>query len=153
MRGEIIDPWTGGLHRLFDWVAEHRPDITTIGIGDGGNEIGMGCLKWDNIANRLWGEVAARIPCRVATTWNIVAGISNWGGYALAAAVLALSGRTEVMEPWTCQRELEVLEQFVMEGPAVDGITRRPEATVDGLPFLAYIQAWAAIRRRLGLAE
>jgi hypothetical protein len=89
----------------------------------------------------------------VATTWNIVAGISNWGGYALAAAVLALCGRTEVMEPWTSKRELEVLEQFVMEGPAVDGITRRPEATVDGLPFLAYIQAWAAIRRRLGLAE
>lgn len=153
MRGENIDLWTGGLHRLFDWVSEHRPDVKTIGIGDGGNEIGMGCLRWDDVASRLLGEQAFRIPCRVATTWNIIAGISNWGGYALAAAVLALCGRTDVMESWTSKRELEVLEQFVMEAPAVDGITRRPEATVDGLPFLTYIQPWAGIRQRLGLAE
>jgi hypothetical protein len=35
----------------------------------------------------------------------------------------------------------------------VDGVTRRREPTVDGLPFLTYIQPWAAIRAKLGLAE
>ena len=42
---------------------------------------------------------------------------------------------------------------MVEHGPAVDGVTRRREATVDGLPFLTYIQPWAAIRAKLGLAE
>jgi hypothetical protein len=153
MRGEIIDAWTGGLHRLFDWVAEFRPDVRTIGIGDGGNENGMGCLRWDDVARRLLGPQAARIPCRIATDWNIIAGTSNWGGYALAAAVLSLRDQLGVMEPWTCEREQRMLEKFVVHGPAVDGATRLPEATVDGLPFLTYIQPWAAIRRLLGLAE
>jgi hypothetical protein len=57
------------------------------------------------------------------------------------------------MEPWTCDEEQDMLKQFVREGPAVDGATRLPQATVDGLPFLTYIQSWAGIRRRLGLAE
>ena len=39
---------------------------------------------------------------------------------------------------------------MVAEGPAVDGITRRQAATVDGLPFATYIQSWVGIRRLLG---
>jgi hypothetical protein len=153
MRGEIITAWTGGLHRLFEWVREYRPEVKTIGIGDGGNEIGMGAIRWDEVSKRLLGENAARIPCRIATDWNLIAGTSNWGGYALAAGVLSLRERLDVMEPWTCDEEQDMLKQFVREGPAVDGATRLPQATVDGLPFLTYIQSWAGIRRRLGLAE
>ena len=153
MRGEILDEWTGGVHRLFDGAETNRPFIRTIGIADGGNEIGMGCLRWDDIARRLLGPHAARIPCRVATTWNIVAGISNWGGYALAAGVLALCDQTDVIAPWTSEREQLILEHFVANGPAVDGVTRLPEPTVDGLPFLTYIQPWSAIRNRLGFGD
>jgi hypothetical protein len=40
---------------------------------------------------------------------------------------------------------------MVAEGPAIDGMTRRREATVDGLPFATYIQSWLGIRRLLGL--
>ncbi len=153
MRGEMIDAWTGRTHLLFEWSAENRPEVRTLGIGDGGNEIGMGCLRWDDVSRRLLGDAAVKIPCRVATDWNLIAGTSNWGGYALAAAVLTLGDRIPVMEPWTCRREQDILEQLVVQGPAVDGATRRQEATVDGLPFLTYIQPWAAIRRRLGLEE
>ncbi len=153
MRGEILDEWTGGVHRLFDWVETHCPGVRTIGIADGGNEIGMGCLRWDDIARRLLGPHAARIPCRVATTWNIIAGISNWGGYALAAGVMTLRDQTDVIAPWTSEREQQVLEHLVTQGPAVDGVTRLPEPTVDGLPFLTYIQTWSAIRRRLGYED
>ncbi len=42
---------------------------------------------------------------------------------------------------------------MVATGPAVDGVTRRREATVDGLMFGNYIQPWAAIRAKLGLPE
>ncbi len=153
MRGENIDAWTGGLHRLFDWVAKFRPQVCTIGVGDGGNEIGMGCLTWEDITRRLLGSNAALIPCRVATDWNLIAGTSNWGGYALAAGVLALCDQVEVMQSWTCEREEELLKHLVINGPLVDGVTRLPQATVDGLPFWTYIQAWAAIRNLFELPE
>lgn len=153
MRGEIIDEWTGNVHRLFEFAANAHPEIRTIGIGDGGNEIGMGCVSWPEISQRLAGQNIAHVPCRIGTDWNIVAGISNWGAYALAAATLSLSDRVDVLKPWTCLREEEVMRHLVERGPVVDGVTRLHEATVDGLPFITYIQTWAAIRRRLGLRE
>lgn len=153
MRGENIDAWAGGVHRLFDWMAERRPELPTIGIGDGGNEIGMGGLAWADLERRILGPHPARIPCRIATDFTIVAGTSNWGGYALAAGILARHDRVDVMTPWSCENEEQILKRLVAGGPAVDGITRRQEATVDSLPFLTYIQAWAAMRKRLGLSH
>lgn len=45
----------------------------------------------------------------------------------------------------------DLLEDLVAHGPAVDGCTRRHEATVDGLPFETFIQLWIEIRHRVGL--
>ena len=111
----------------------------------------MGRFPWEELARRLRGDHAARIPCRVATDWTIVAGTSNWGGYALAAATLVLRDRVDVLTPWDREHERRVLEAMVRDGPAVDGVTRRREATVDGLPFITYIQPWEGIRRLIGL--
>jgi hypothetical protein len=151
MRGEIIDDFAADLHLLFDEAARLFPDVRTIGIGDGGNEIGMGAIPWAELARRLAGEQAGWIPCRIAADWNIVAGTSNWGAQALAASVLLLRGRAEVAVPWDEQHEARVLEHLVAHGPAVDGVTRRREPTVDGIPFLTYIQPWLGMRRLLGL--
>ncbi|MGH7200231.1 MAG: glutamate cyclase domain-containing protein [Planctomycetaceae bacterium] len=153
MRGEAIDAHTPALHRLFDELARYRPAAKTIGIGDGGNEIGMGSIPWETIVERLEGPHVARIPCRIATDWTLLAGTSNWGAYALAAAVALLKGDTESLRPFDCEQQLRVIERMVHDGPAVDGVTRRQEPTVDGLPFLTYIQPWAGIRRLLGLPE
>jgi hypothetical protein len=150
MRGEIIDAWTAPLHRLFDEAPRYAPDCVTVGIGDGGNEIGMGVIPWTELVVRL-GPAAARTLCRVATRWNIVAGTSNWGAAALAAAVALLSGRIDLLVPYNEQQQRAVLETLVADGPAVDGITRLPQPTVDGLPFLTYIQPWLGIRRLLDL--
>ena len=57
------------------------------------------------------------------------------------------------MREWDCRHQLQVLEDMVEHGPAVDGISGRQEATVDGLPFTTYIQPWDNIRRLLGLDE
>jgi len=153
MRGENIDRFAGDLHRLFEEVRDALPAVKTIGIGDGANEIGMGSVAWEELERRLTGEQAARVPCRIATDWNIVAGTSNWGGYALAAGVALLRGDVSAVAPFDCRQQQTILETMVARGPAVDGVTRRREATVDGLPFLTYIQPWAAIRAKLGLAE
>lgn len=149
MRGESIDHLTGDLHLLFEEAHQSFPGIRTIGIGDGGNEIGMGAFPWSQIRALLSGPQAARVPCRIPCHETIVAGTSNWGAYALAAS-FALD-RSEVLEPLTVEAERNLLERLVEAG-AVDGVTRRAEATVDGLPFLTYIQPLIAIRRALGLS-
>jgi hypothetical protein len=151
MRGENINRFAGDLHRLFEEIAEVQPAVRTIGIGDGANEIGMGAVSWEELERRLSGEQSARVPCRIATDWNIVAGTSNWGGYALAAAVTLLRGQVAAVAPFDSGQQQAVLEAMVEHGPAVDGVTKRREATVDGLPFLTYIQPWEAIRAKLGL--
>jgi hypothetical protein len=151
MRGEIIDAHTAPLHRLFESVAELRPGVRTIGIGDGGNELGMGAVPWDELQSRLTGSAAPLVPCRIATDWTIVAGVSNWGAQALAAAVCLLRGRTELLAAWDIASEERRLQTLVHDGPAVDGVTRLQQATVDGLPFLTYIQPWDGIRRALAL--
>ena len=111
----------------------------------------MGTVLWEDLVRRLPRKEAAPIPCRVATDWNIVAGTSNWGAFALAAATLYLAGRTEALEPLDAEFHHQLLERMVLDGPAVDGITRRFEPIVDGLPFATYIQAWLEIRRLIGV--
>ena len=115
MRGAGIDEWTAPLHRLFEDAA---PGVVTIGIGDGGNEIGMGSIPWTELARRLPEPHGGKIACRVPCDWTILAGVSNWGGYALAAAVAYLEGRVEILEPWTGAQQFAWLEAIVRNGPA-----------------------------------
>lgn len=150
-RGKIIDEWTPPLHRLFEIGARRQDALSTIGIGDGGNEIGMGCVPWEDLARRLPRPDAARTCCRIATDWNIIAGTSNWGAFALAAATLSLANRTLALAAMDEAYHRQILETMVVEGPAVDGMTRRPQPTVDGLPLTTYIQTWLGIRRALSL--
>lgn len=62
--------------------------ITTIGIGDGGNEIGMGKVQPKVIEHIQNGR---NIACAVATDYLVTAGVSNWGGSALVAALHVLN--------------------------------------------------------------
>lgn len=153
MRGEIIDEYTADTHRLFEDITRFHPHAKTIGIGDGANEIGMGVVPWEKLEQRLSGPQSGRVPCRISTAWNILAGTSNWGGYALAAATLLLRGQIDVLRSWTCEQQGRVLETLVKDGPAVDGALRKQDVSVDGLPFLTYIQPWAVIRQLLSLPE
>lgn len=153
MRGVCIDAHTAPLHLLFERLPQFHPTARTIGVGDGGNEIGMGAIPWAELRRRLSGEQAGRVPCRIACDFNIVTGTSNWGAMALAAGVCLLRGRLDVLQSWTQERHRVWLEHLVANGPAVDGVTGRREATVDGLPFLTYIQPWEGILRCLSQVE
>jgi hypothetical protein len=113
----------------------------TIGVGDGGNEIGMG-----NVRARLGrlGPLMARIAAVVGTDHLVVAGVSNWGAYGITAELGRLAGRALLH---TSETERRLIEACVKAG-AVDGITRRPEATVDSLG----LDTHTAFLRLLGLA-
>jgi hypothetical protein len=153
MRGETIEQFTAPLHRLFELRTEVGRPFHTIGVGDGGNEIGMGAFSWEELYPLVANGHGARIVCRVPADWTIIAGTSNWGAYALAAGLALGRMRPEVLQEWTERRQEELLSHIVRRGPAVDGVTREYEPTVDGLPFVTYIQPWSGIREALGLSD
>jgi hypothetical protein len=131
-RGRDITEQTPPAHHLFEDAALRR-SITTIGIGDGGNEIGMGKIPREVIARNI--PRGDRIACRVAVDHLLVAGVSNWGAYGLAAGTRLLRGAANDAALFDPERERRILEIMVTNGPLVDGVLGRPQATVDGLPF------------------
>ncbi|MGL6096580.1 MAG: glutamate cyclase domain-containing protein [Fimbriiglobus sp.] len=141
MRGLDVTDDTAPVEMLFPQSGSGR--VRTIGIGDSGNEIGMGKIPHDVVAaNVLDGD---RIHCRVPTDFLIVAGVSNWGAYALAAGVSVLRGATPPAGLFDPAREREILEVMVREGPLVDGVTGKQTATVDGLTWDEYAGPLARI--------
>jgi hypothetical protein len=134
MRGVDVSAWTAPLDRLFTAHAWAR-----IGVGDGGNEIGMGRLPAGLIARTV--PNGEQIACVTECDHLIVAGVSNWGAYGLIAALA-------VQRPdWaptlgrflTAERDAAVTRATVEQAGAIDGVTARREATVDG--FAADVHA------------
>jgi hypothetical protein len=115
--------------------------ITTVGVGDGGNEIGMGGVR-ARLARE--GPLMARIASVVRVDHLVVAGVSNWGAYGVVAQLGRLAGQPLLHTP---DDERKLIEACVSAG-AVDGITRRRERTVDGLETATH----AAMVALLGLS-
>jgi D-glutamate cyclase len=141
MRGEDISTFTTPLDDLFlagPW--------TRIAIGDGGNEIGMG-----SVPAALIGEFVAHgetIACATPADHLVVAGVSNWGAYALIAALAVLRSdwRMALLESLDPARDEAILRAMVDDGPAVDGVTRQRTLTVDSLPMEVHHTKLRAIR-------
>ncbi len=144
MRGRDITDHMKPAHLLFEDAARNS-GLTTIGIGDGGNEIGMGKIHPEVIERNI--PRGALIACRVPTDHLIVAGVSNWGAYGLAAGVRLLRGAPHDPALFDPERERELLQIMVDRGPLVDGVTAQRTATVDGLPFDRYVQVLEKIGR------
>ncbi|XP_055087186.1 D-glutamate cyclase, mitochondrial isoform X2 [Periophthalmus magnuspinnatus] len=86
MRGVNIKHMVDPIDNLFI-AAKDIPGILTTGIGDGGNELGMGKLK-ERVKSRMpKGEL---IACDVAADYAVTCGVSNWGGYAVACGLFLL---------------------------------------------------------------
>ncbi|MBI4590874.1 MAG: DUF4392 domain-containing protein [Candidatus Rokubacteria bacterium] len=128
-RGESIAAWNQPIDALF--LAPPR-GVITVGIGDGGNEIGMG-----NVRRRLLrqGTLAKRITSMVRVDHLVVAGVSNWGAYGVAAHLSILAKRPLLH---TAEEERRLVTACVEAG-GVDGITRRRVPTVDGLPLEVHV--------------
>ena len=144
MRGLDITDRISPAHLLFEAVQREVPAVTTVGIGDGGNEIGMGKIAWEIIRRNI--PRGGLVACRVPADHLIVCGVSNWGAYGLAAGVRLLRGHGPEPELFDLERERALLQRMVEDGPLVDGVTGRRTATVDGLAFERY----AEILTRLG---
>ena len=124
MHGTDISEYNAKIDHLFD---QHP---YSVGIGDGGNEIGMGNLR-DEAAGI---ERLPDDPCVTTTTKLMIASVSNWGGYGLVAALSVKKG-TNLLP------SIETENAWVMatyDAGAVDGPTGEHRPYVDGFPLDEY---------------
>ena len=118
MHGNDISEYNAKL----DYLVMGHP--ATVGIGDGGNEIGMGNLRQEIAA-------AAALPSEPAVTSVsrlVIASVSNWGAYGLIAALSQLAHRNLLP---TEEAEESVIRRMVDRG-AVDGTAVQQVYRVDG---------------------
>lgn len=69
-------------------MANSNPLVSTISIGDGGNELGMGKVHDQVVQHIPCGDV---IACVVPTDFLIASGVSNWAGYAVSLGLYVVS--------------------------------------------------------------
>lgn len=121
MRGASVFEHTAELDWLFLLSAGVVPSV---GVGDGGNEIGMGAIA-GHISDQL-----GLSPCVTPVDNLVIATVSNWGAYGIAACLAKLARKNLLPTP-TAQREF--LTSILSKG-AVDGINGEGTLSVDGFP-------------------
>ncbi len=117
MRGKDISEFTAKVDYLFTATEN------TLGVGDGGNEIGMG-----KYASQI--PQVPTLPDEPAVTpveHLIIATVSNWGAYGLVAA-LSILCRQDLVPP--AEWEGALVQELNAKG-TVDGITGEKTGSVD----------------------
>ena len=117
MRGRDISPQTARIDGLF------QSNIPSVGIGDGGNEIGMA-----NLAPVIRdADQLPDYPANVGCDRLIVASTSNWGGYGLVAALSNLVGRNLLPDVDADS----ALIRYLVDAGAVSGVSGEHDYLVD----------------------
>lgn len=119
MAGRSIREHTAPIDLLFD---ETMPSC---GIGDGGNEIGIGPL----CGNLPGLALPKHALSAVSTTAPVIATTSNWGAWGVVAALGAMAGLDLLPAEAECAWELEelwglgILDPLTPDGRGVDGFS------------------------------
>lgn len=126
--------------------------IPTVGIGDGGNEIGMGTIR-----DRLKGKLRFSDQCECGCGGGVVplnhtdvlvaTTVSNWGAYGIATALACLLGRPDVMHSPTMEEDL--LRASAAAG-FIDGVSGYVAPTADGLSLRTHISIVTLLRAIVG---
>ncbi len=113
MRHIDITPWTAHLENLFQAPV-------TLGIGDGGNELGLGTIR-----SLLPDHLPRTVTC---ATHTLIGATSNDATFALIAALEILLDRNDLLP--NPDLVTDMLSTIVAAG-AVDGVLARPALSVD----------------------
>ena len=124
MRGQDVTATQARTDLLFAMANAARR--LTVGVGDRGNEIGMGGL---GTGARCQCPCGGRIACAVPAAVPVVAFSSNWGAQAMTAALAAVTRMPRLLP--RPQSEVRMLRRLARAG-VVDGVTRRRAPSVDG---------------------
>lgn len=121
------DEYTATMAKIDYLVLEARKrNIATFGIGDGGNELGMGVIQEEIKKSSIPWAAKCRCGCgggiapATPTDVLITATVSNWGAYGIAACLAALLQRPEVLHDAKVE---EALLQAAADASFIDGAT------------------------------
>lgn len=133
-------------------AACHARGIASIGIGDGGNELGMG-----TIAPALRQALRFGSDCGCGCGGGVVpaghtdvlvaATVSNWGANAVCAALAAGLERPELLHS---QATEEAVLQAAAAGGLIDGVSGFVAPTADGLDLSVHLAILALLRTAAG---
>eukprot|EP00804_Cyclotella_cryptica_P012850 CCRYP_010578-RA/>CCRYP_010578-RA protein AED:0.01 eAED:-0.00 QI:0/-1/0/1/-1/1/1/0/358 len=141
------------LHKMMEYTKNNR--VTFIGIGDGGNELGMGKVI-ERVKRHI--PMGETIGCVVPADYLIAASVSNWGAYALCGAAALIraedsdsDGSCSSTPAWmkkclvTEEEDLNILKECMKAG-CRDGVNGRlDEPFVDGMPAEKSLECLRAI--------
>ncbi len=119
MLGEDISEYTAPIDEMF---IRYQGIIPTIGVGDGGNEIGMG---------KIAGVIARKLslePCVIPADISVIASVSNWGAYGIVTALGRQCG-IELVPKYEWVKSF--IKKTVSIG-SIDGVTKDRSISVDG---------------------
>lgn len=145
-RGHDTTEHMAKIDFLIDQAREKK--VLTIGIGDGGNEIGMGNIR-EVIRQRLPFGSECRCPCGLGiapvTEVDVLVAstVSNWGAYGVAAGLAILLKDPAIFHDADIERW--VLEHASDAG-FIDGISGFVEPGADGLPSETHCQLVSLLR-------
>ena len=136
-RGDYIDELLADTDLLL-----YDKNTVTIGIGDGGNELGMGGFR-SMIEERVsHGDL---ICADAGADFTLTAGVSNWWGWGIRAVLSAVTGH-DLMP--TDEQENKLLRAVVSNG-CVDGVTGEAVLTVDHLSQEENLRVLRELRQAL----
>lgn len=107
--------------------------IPTVGVGDGGNEIGFGAIREAVARHVPHGQVLCAAS---ATDVVLPAGVSNWGCYAILAALALIKRDATLAHSPELERRLLLASPMV---GLIDGSSGKLEPTADGMPADVHI--------------
>jgi len=137
MLGEDITNCCPNTDLLF--IKAKEKSIPTSAIGDGGNEVGMGkvrdfVIKYVNRGNVICAEFASDNL--------IVAGVSNWGAFAVCAGLCIINNDLFMYD----ENMYEKIAIQMLKKGAVDGCTKKIDITVDGLSYEQNLKVFMELR-------
>ncbi|MGH7911799.1 MAG: glutamate cyclase domain-containing protein, partial [Candidatus Dormibacteraceae bacterium] len=149
--GRDLSSGKATIDTLFEMA--QTAGIPTLGVGDGGNEIGMGAIA-DTVRRVV--PFAARCACGcgggiaavTATEVLVTGGTSNWAACAISDLVACSAGRPDLVHSGADE---ERLLRFGVELGLVNGLRGTVDPDVDAIPLAAHrgiadLLATAALR-------
>jgi len=133
MGGVNISNLVGKTDYLFGYA--RKMGVTTIAVGDGGNELGCGSII-ETVRKHVPYGAKCQCPCGkgiAATTPSdmlVIGGTSNWGAYGIVAC---LSFLKDIDYRHDGKSELRLLGRIIDAG-GIDSVTKESQPFVDGVP-------------------
>jgi hypothetical protein len=131
--GQNVSEAIGPIDDLFEEAG--RRHVPTLAIGDFGNELGMGAIaetvKRETPAGGNCGcGCGGGTACEIAADMTVACTVSDWGAYAVAAAISYLEKAPGALLPGGTYRR--ILDAAAAAG-ALDGTSRMAIPHIDGV--------------------